>query len=143
MAKARSGLAEIEARYRKELQARKAELQAEIADIDAKLKALGVKTRRPRKARKAPVRKPGPRTGKPLRIYVEEALAKAKSPMKVREIEAAVKRAGYKTLAKNFYHSLYALLRQDPRIQKAGRGTFALKKASKPRSKRKAKKAKT
>ena len=128
MAKGKSGLAEIEASYRAGLQLLKAELMSELASVDAKLRALGGGTEKAAKARKAPVQKPRGRSGKPLRAYVEEALSKAGKAMKVREIEAAVREAGYETKAKMFYHCLYTLLRQDPGFRKAGRGKFALKK---------------
>ena len=142
MAKAATGLAEIEARYRAELQARKAELMSEVAQIDAKLKALGRRAAQAPKTRRAPARRPRRPVGKSLRTHIEQVLSKAASPMKVRDIEAAVRKADYKTQSKDFYHSVYALLRQSDKVRKAGKGLFAIKKASKPRPERKGKKSK-
>ena len=129
MARTKTGLAEIEASYRAGLETLKAELTSEIADIDAKLKALGG---RAGKAAKAPVRKPRGRSGKPLRVYVEDALAKAGKAMKVPEVEEAVRKAGYTSAAKDFYRAVFMVLNDDSsNVERVGRGLYARKKASK------------
>ena len=125
MAGAVSRLKTAEARYIKELQARKAELTAELEAVERKLASLGA---RPKGRKQAQARKPRRRRGKPLRAYIKEALSKAAKPLKVRDIEQTVRGAGYKTQAKNFYHALYTALRQDPSVRKSGRGKFTLKK---------------
>ena len=114
-----------EARYIRELQARKSELTAELEALERKLVSFGTT---PQRRRQAQTKKARRRRGKPLHAYIRKALSKAAKPIKVRDIEKAVRGAGYKTQAKNFYHALYTALRQDPSVRKAGRGKFALKK---------------
>ena len=103
MARAVSRLKTTEARYIRELQARKVELTAELQAVERKLTSLGAK---PKGRRRAQVRTTRRRRGKPLRAYIKDTLSKAAKPMKVRDIEKAVRGAGYKTQAKSFYHAL-------------------------------------
>ncbi|MFH0965691.1 MAG: hypothetical protein V2A58_16965 [Planctomycetota bacterium] len=139
MPKIGSGLAAIEAKYVKGLKDRKARLVAELATIDERLRALGKPTTYVRRGRP---RKRGCRSA-PLRAFVTKALAKTSVPMRIREIEQAVLRAGYKTRAKGLYNAITAVLAQSREVRKAGRGRYAAKQPvkAKPKAKAKAKSA--
>ena len=124
MARTLSRLEAVEERYVKELRARRAEIAAEIEAVERKLSIIGPAAQKARPTQAKEVTGGG---GRPLRVYVKDVLTKAAKPMKVRAIEQAVLKAGYKTQAKKFYHAIYTLLRQDPDVRKVGRGRFALK----------------
>jgi len=108
---------------RSKLEARRKELLAELADIDAE---LGEAPRRRG-------RKPGPKPGSGGRrrakndISLGDALAQA---MEVRAVvspsEAAdyVKKNGYKTTSKNFNMMVSNALAKDPRFKRLSRGQY-------------------
>ena len=143
MAKVMTDLAAFEARYVEKLQARKGALASELAEIDAKLEALGAKAPKAKAAKpgKKLVRKRGGRRGKPLRAYIEEVLAQATAPMAPRDIEQGVRAAGYMSAAKDLSARICTSLRAISGVEKIGRAQYVTK-ASKPASKGKAKKAK-
>jgi len=107
---------------------------ATLEAIDEEIRALGAKipVAKRRKRRKAagrakPVaRRKGGRRGKPLAEYVVRVLKGAEDGLRVKEIEAAVKKAGYKTRSKDFYGIVAAAVREDDRFKKLRRGVYAL-----------------
>ncbi len=64
-------------------------------------------------------------TGTPLLTYVQNVLAKAGDGMRVKEVVAAVKKAGYKSLSKDFYGIVATTLR-DKKFKRVGRGIYKL-----------------
>jgi len=128
MPKTGSALAVIEAKYVKELQARRARLACELATIDERLGTFG-KLAAP--ARRVTRHRRRRRSGAPLRTFVARVLSKASGALRVREIEQAVRRAGYKTRAKDLYNAITAVLAQSREVRKTGRGRYALKSAGK------------
>jgi len=143
MAKRKTSLDTIEASFLKQLQARKKELLAEVAEIDAKLGALGKAApgRKPGRPRgKATVRRGRRRGVKPLRTFVENALAKATGALSVKELQAAVIKAGYPSGSKSLYSQVHKALKTVPGMVRAARGKYTLKAASKAAPKRLAKK---
>ena len=113
------------------LQKRRAKLAKQLGTVDRQIAALAGKPGpAPRakagKATRKVRRRRMPRNTKPLVDYVADVLAKAPKGIRVKEIEAAVKKAGYKTNAKDFY-GIVATTVRDKRFQKVGRGIYKLK----------------
>jgi len=99
-----------------------------------------------KKARKKAMAKPAKAAAKPARAagkslveYIQDVLAKAAGGMRVKDIMAAVKAAGYKSGAKDFYNLVAAAARGDD-FEKVSRGVYVLKGGKKPAPAKKAKK---
>ena len=125
------------------LLARRGKLAKRLAAVDRDIEALGGKV--PKATRpKGRVAKRGarrlPRNVKPLPEYIKDVLAKSKAGMRVKDVEAAVKAAGYKTSSKHFYGSVAVVLREGPFV-KVSRGVYKLKAAKKVTKRKAAKKA--
>lgn len=77
--------------------------------------------------------------GKPLAQYLREALAGSTNGMDLKQIEQAVRAAGYPTTAKTIYNPILKVIRRDNDFVKLDRGLYALKAdasaAGKPRMK--------
>ena len=142
MAKTKSSLDALEASFLKQLQTRKAELQAEISKIDAKLGALGKATpgRKPGRPPKTISRRGRHRGVKPLRTFVADALAKATGALTVKELQATVVKAGYPGGSKSLYSQVHKALKTVPGMVRAARGKYILKGAPEAAPKRQAKK---
>ena len=119
----------------KALATRRTSLAAALAAVDKKIASLsGAATpRKPAAGRKAkkPKRAAGPKrrrrtTGKPLAAYVQGVLAKAKEPMRVKDVAAAVRKAGYKSASKDFYGIVATTLRDKKKFSRAARGLYKL-----------------
>lgn len=141
---------EIAARERQveRLLAQRGKVAKQLADVDRQIEALGGEVPA---AKKRPGRKPSkgaakprtrrlPKNVKSLPEYVRDVLAGAKDGMRVKEVEAAVRKAGYKTFSKDFYGSVATALREGP-FQKVSRGVYKLKAAKKVTKRKAAKKA--
>ncbi|HUT92092.1 MAG TPA: hypothetical protein VMY37_21540 [Thermoguttaceae bacterium] len=115
------------------LRAKRAGLAKQLDKIDQQIAALGGTGRRgPRKAPTKPVaRRTMPKNVKPLIEYVREALAEAKGGMRVKDIMAAVQKAGYKTNSKDFYGVVATAVREGG-FQKLSRGVYKLGGPKKP-----------
>ncbi|HOF17312.1 MAG TPA: hypothetical protein PK082_00245 [Phycisphaerae bacterium] len=114
------------------LEKRRAKLAAELASLDREIASLAggvlgmkrgpakgaVKTRRARKRA----------TGTPLVEYVAKALANAKGGLRVKDIMAAVQKAGYRSSSKGFYGIVAAAVREDARFKRLKRGIYTLAK---------------
>ena len=126
--------AEIAARESQlgKLQAQRDDLTKQLAEVDRDIAALGGGGRRG--PRKAPARRASrrtlPKNVKPLNEYVREALAEAKEGMRVKDIMAAVQKAGYKTNSKDFYGVVATAVREGG-FQKLSRGVYKLGAAKK------------
>jgi len=77
-----------------------------------------------------------PKNTKPLVDFVAGVLAGSKG-MRVKEVAAAVKKAGYKTNSKDFYGIVATTLR-DKKFAKVSRGVYTVKTAKKRVVKKKA-----
>ncbi len=67
-----------------------------------------------------------PVNGKPLLQFVRQALAGAKAGMRVRDVVAAVRRAGYKTSSRGFYGIVATMLRDKANFTRLDRGLYKL-----------------
>jgi hypothetical protein len=112
--------------YRDELGAQRMELDAQVARLDEVLAALGgsapAKPAAPRRGRAAG----GFRAGS-LKTYVERVLGSSGAPMSVKNITAAVRKAGYKTKNKTLAKSVGNALADMRNVGKVSRGMFRLK----------------
>ncbi len=77
-------------------------------------------------AGRKPGRRAGKATGKPLGQYVAEALAAAPQGLGVKEIESAVRKAGYPTSAESIYNPIMKAVAKGG-FKKVGRGVYAAK----------------
>ena len=107
-------------RQREQLDRQIAELEALATGVSARLtgraasgRAVGGKGRRAR--------------GKPLREYVSEALAGSGTGMSLKDLEAAVRAAGYPTRAKSLSTPIFAFVSKDAGIERVSRGVYRLK----------------
>ena len=119
------------------LQKKRAKLLRTIGALDRQIAALGGLAERPakRKGRPAKATKAAKRTkvakraassGKSLGQSIKDVLGGSRGGMRVKNIVAAVLRAGYKTAAKDFYNMVAAALRGDG-FKRLGRGVYKLK----------------
>ena len=119
------------------LQAKRAGLAKQLDAIDQQIAALSGDGRRAPK-KKAPAkpvaRRTMPKNVKPLIEYVREALARAEDGMRVKDIMAAVQKAGYKTNSKDFYGVVATAVREGG-FQKLCRGVYTLETPKKPAAK--------
>lgn len=128
---------ELESRTQElsKLEAQRGKLARQLEGLDRRIAAVrgtAPAPRAPKKARrkKAAKKAPGPAAGKPLAQYIREALTGSREGMRVKEIVAAVKKAGYRSSAKDFYGVVAAAL-HDKRFQRLSRGVYRLKGAGK------------
>lgn len=120
------------------LQGQRGKASARLARIDRQITDLsgGAPRRGPGRPRKvvadqAPVRDgrrvPRRSTGKPLIGYVLNVLKKAKGPMRVKDVTAAILKEGYETHSKDFYGIVAATLRDNrAKFAHVGRGKYKL-----------------
>ena len=99
-----------------QLQSRRTQLQAELADVDKQLAQFPQATTAGPRDSARQAGRTGPRRrrsgGKTLPATVEQVLREAKRPMSVKEIEPAVLKAGYKTKAKTLYNQIFDTLKK-------------------------------
>jgi hypothetical protein len=120
------------------LRRQRKKLAKQIGSLDRQIAALAGKPGRA--ARRPAARASRPRArGKALPDYIRDVLAKSKKGMRVKEIEAAVRKAGYRTKSKDFYGAVAAAVREGRDFQKVSRGVYKLR--GKPAGRRTAKKA--
>ena len=120
------------------LQAQRDDLTKQLDAIDRQIAALGGDGRRTQKkatAKPAASRRTMPKNIKPLIEYVREALAEAKDGMRVKDIMAAVQKAGYKTNSKDFYGVVATAVREGG-FRKLSRGVYKVGAAKKPARKK-------
>lgn len=76
-----------------------------------------------RKAKKAQRRRRRA-TGKPLVDYIAKALAGSAKGLRVKDIQQAVAKAGYRSTSKNFYSIVAAALRDESKFKRVSRGVY-------------------
>jgi len=113
------------------LQKKRAKLLKAVGALDRQIAALGGLAERPakRKGRPAKLAKAAKRatsSGKSLGQSIKDVLGRSRGGMRVKDIVAAVLRAGYKTAAKDFYNMVAATVRGDG-FKRLGRGVYKLK----------------
>ena len=112
-----------------QLESRRAELQAELSDVDEQLAQLPEAVAAVPRTSTRRAGKPAPRRrrsgSKTLPAAVEQVLRQAKRPMSVKEIEPAVLKAGYQTKAKTLYNQIFDALRKVG-ARKAGKGQYSV-----------------
>lgn len=113
-----------------ELKSRRDEIDREIAD----LMGMGRSRKKTRKTTKKTTKKTSKakrsrrgRGGKPLVEYIKDVLRKHPKGMRVKEIEKAVRKAGYKTSSKDFYGIIASTVRDPKHFQKISRGVYKAK----------------
>lgn len=119
--------------YRRQLVARRSELDAQIQAVDGALRVMGVAVaaRRPparvagRIIRRRPVRRRGRRGPRPgsLKEYILGVLS-GRGVMSVKDITGGVLAAGYKTKNKTLAKSVGIALTELPNATKVARGRF-------------------
>ncbi|MFW6065319.1 MAG: hypothetical protein ACOC9S_00730 [Planctomycetota bacterium] len=118
-----------------ELKSRRDEIDAEIAELmgmgayrSARKRAKSTRGRVKTAKRKTAGKKTGRgRRGKPLVEYIKDVLKKHPEGMRVKEIEQAVRKAGYKTSSKDFYGIIASTVRDTKNFKKIKRGVYTLK----------------
>ena len=125
------------------LEGRRKKIAAGLAAIDREIAMLSGPARQPRrkkvgkkkaaaKAKKAgrpkaaQKKKTRGKRGASLVEYVREVLAGVSEGMRVREVTAAVKKAGYKSKSKDFYGIVATTLRDKRNFKRLNRGTYKL-----------------
>ncbi len=110
-------------RYRDEVAAQRAALDSQMAGLDQALAVLGAGA----PARKAPPRKgrggAGYRPGS-LKAHIQQVLQAHGCAMAVKDVTAAVCKAGFKSKDKALARSVGVALRGMRDVKKVGRGTF-------------------
>lgn len=128
------------------LKSRRQKLQKDLAAVDAQITRLSTGGKRRKKAapkkaapkrklakKAAPKRKAavGPRGRRAkdgtLADYITKALAKAPEGLRAKDIDAAVRAAGYPTRSKDLYGQVATTLSDKGRFTKIRRGVYKLK----------------
>ncbi len=110
--------------YRDQLADQRNEIDSRMQAIDAALAALGAGAAKPVVARRRPGKGARPGTLKDFIARVLRGLVKGKS---VKDIAAAVKKAGYKSKNKRMNHAVGKVLADMKNVVKVGRGVYRLK----------------
>ena len=110
--------------YMNRLCADRDRLDRQIAALQGALGSLGAATRAPAGRGGGGGRRP--REGS-LKEFITKVLSKNGGPMAVKDVTAAVVKAGYETRNRTLGKSVGIALAQMPNVAKLGRGTFKLK----------------
>lgn len=110
------------------LQKKRAKLLKAIGTLDRQIAALGGQVEQPakRKGRPPKAAKSKASSGKSLAQSIRDVLGRSKGGMRIKDIVVAVRKAGYKSAAKDFYGLVAAVVRGDE-FEKLGRGVYKLK----------------
>jgi hypothetical protein len=116
------------------LQSSRAKVSKRLGKLDHQIAVLlgderKLRGRRKKKARRRVAKKAKRRrraTGKPLGQYISKALAGSEKGMRVKDIQQAVVKAGYRSASKNFYSIVAAALADESKFQRVGRGLYKL-----------------
>ncbi|MHC4091465.1 MAG: hypothetical protein ACYSVY_14540, partial [Planctomycetota bacterium] len=111
--------------HHRQLTARQADLEAQIAALTSALAAMGGTAAAPGVRRRRRGRRAGgaPRAGS-LKDVILKVLRQSKGPLSPAQISARVVRAGYKTKAANLPNMVSNALSQTRGVKKAGRGQY-------------------
>ena len=109
------------------LQKKRAKLLKAVGKLDRRIAALGGQVEQPAKPKGRPTKAPKSQasTGKSLAQCIKDVLGRSRAGMRVKDIVTAVQEAGYKSVAKDFYHLVAAAVRGDE-FKKLGRGVYNL-----------------
>ena len=110
--------------YRDHLAARRSEIDNRLQAIDAALAAIGSTVPKPVVARRRRGTKP---RGGSLKEYIARVLRGLTKGKSVKDIAAAVVKAGYKSKDKRLSQSVGKALAQMNKVTKVGRGVYRLK----------------
>ncbi len=110
--------------YRDRLADQRNEIDNQMQAIDAALAALGAGTAKPVVARRRLGK--GPRGGS-LKEYIARVLRGLVRGKSVKDIAAAVKKAGYKSKSKTLDHAVSKALADMKNVIRVGRGVYRLK----------------
>ena len=122
----RAGLISRIRAHHRELSARGAELEGQIATIDRAIEALGAApAQKPARPGGRRVRRAGraARAGS-LKEYIVRVLRQRRTPLSPKQIAANAVKAGYKTKSKTLHTLVSNALGQMTNIRKAGRGLY-------------------
>jgi len=110
------------------LQKKHAKLLKAIGKLDRQIATLGGQADQPAKPKGRPTKAPKSQasTSKSLAQCIRDVLGRSRAGMRVKDIVTAVQEAGYKSVAKDFYHLVAAAVRGDE-FKKLGRGIYKLK----------------
>jgi len=126
------------------LQKKHAKLLKAIGKLDRQIATLGGQADQPAKPKGRPTKAPKSQasTSKSLAQCIRDVLGRSRAGMRVKDIVTAVQEAGYKSVAKDFYHLVAAAVRGDE-FKKLGRGIYKVKtgKAAVKKSKKVSKKS--
>jgi hypothetical protein len=112
--------------YRSGLVAKHTQVAAQIEAIDRALAALGAAARTPAARPTRGRGGAGLRRGS-LKYYVERVLRARGGAMAVKDVAAAVRKAGFKSKNKTLGKSVGIAMTQMPNVRKVSRGVFRLK----------------
>ena len=118
------GLVEDLRACRMDIAAQKAQIESRIQGIDSALAALGAGTAKPVVARRK--RGKGPRAGS-LKDYIGRVLRGLVKGKSVKDITAAVMKAGYKSKSKDLTHAVSKALVVMKNAVRVGHGVYRLK----------------
>ena len=105
---------------RKKVLKKLATIDAEIAEINGGIAAKAA----PKRATKAGSKRKRNRMN--LTDAIAGVLAKVSKPMRVKDVQNAVTKAGYKSASKQFYTIVATALRDPKKFKRAGRGRYNL-----------------
>ena len=111
--------------YRDELVAQRAQVDSQLAAVDGALSALGATAAVARVTGRR--RTPGAREGS-LRDFIGRVLRARPSPIAVKDVTAAVLKAGYQSRDRMLGHSVNKFLAAMPNVVKVARGQYRLRK---------------
>lgn len=124
LARGTAGLIREMQTHQSQLSAQQADLEAEITAITGAIDAMGAApAARPARRRRRGRAPRGPRPGS-LKDFIARVLRGKVRPMSPAKIADRVKKAGYKTKAKNLPNMVSNALAQTPGVKKAGRGLY-------------------
>ena len=113
-------------RHRDELATQRADLDSQMAALDQALAVLGAaapaRKTLPGKGRRGASYRPGS-----LKAYIHQVFRTYSGAMAVKDVTAAVRKAGYKSKDKTFAKSVGVALRAMRNVTKIGRGVFRAK----------------
>jgi len=110
--------------YRDNLAAQRAQVDSQLAAVNGVLSALGATATVARVTGQR--RTPGAR-GASLRDFIERVLRARRGPMAVKDVTAAILKAGYKSRDKTLRHTVGRLLATMQHVVKVARGQYLLR----------------
>ncbi len=110
--------------YRDNLAAQRAQVDSQLAAVNGVLSALGATATAARVTGQRRI--PGAREGS-LKDFIGRVLRARRGPMAVKDVTAAVLKAGYQSRDRTLGHSVAKLLAAMPNVVKVARGQYRLR----------------